>query len=290
MLAQSRRDMLPLMDFAKLETVSVGIERNVATVTLNRPEALNSFNAEMAQELWSALAACDEDDSVRAILVTGAGRCFCAGAELDASGKTFVRSGEWDVARRAEERVRPWNLKKPVIGAINGAAIGVGAALLLPMDIRIASDKAKIGFVFTRRGIIPELNATWYLPRLIGVSKAMELLLTGRTLDAHGALAYGLVSRVVPHDVLIHEATEIALDIARFTAPVSVAITKQLLWRQLMQSDPREGRNSEDELFDWLGSQPDAVEGVNAFMQKRDPEWTMRTSMDMPPRLSKLDE
>ncbi len=290
MLAYSRRDMLRRMDFAKLETVSVGIERNVATITLNRPEALNSFNAKMGREFWSALAACDEDDAVRAILVTGAGRCFCAGAELDDGGKTFVRGGEWDVVKAAEERARPWNLKKPVIGAINDAAIGVGAALLLPMDIRIASDKAKIGFVFTRRGIMPEQNATWYLPRLIGMSKAMELMLTGRTLDAHGALAYGLVSRVVPHDVLIHEATEVALDIARFTAPVSVAITKQLLWRQLMQSDPRQGRSSENELFDWLGSQPDAIEGVNAFMQKRDPEWSMRTSMDMPPRLSKLDE
>jgi enoyl-CoA hydratase/carnithine racemase len=245
----------------------------------------------MGQELWSAIAACDDDDSVRAIIVTGAGRCFCAGAELDAGGKTFVRGDTtWEEAAQAEERARAWNLKKPVIAAINGAAIGVGAALTLPMDIRIASDKAKIGFVFTRRGIMPEQNATWYLPRLVGMAKAMELMLTGRTLDAHGALAYGLVSRVVPHDVLLPEATEIARDIARFTAPVSVAITKQLMWRQLMDSDPRSGRKSEDEYFRWLGSQPDAVEGVNAFMQKRDPEWSMRASMDMPPRLSKLDE
>jgi enoyl-CoA hydratase/carnithine racemase len=257
------------------KTIRIAVENRVATVTLNRPERLNAYTVEMGIELFGTFAELDRDDSVRAIVVTGEGRAFCAGADLEAGGSTFARERAWQAARELEERTQPWNLSTPVIAAINGPAVGIGATLPLQWDIRLASDKAKIGFVFVRRGITPEAHSTWILPRLVGAARAMELLLSGRILTAHEALAFGIVSRVVPHEGLLPAALELARDIAENTAPASVALSKRLVWRQLMQPDAVQAKELEDRVFDWIGKQPDAAEGVTSFLEKRAPAFAM---------------
>jgi enoyl-CoA hydratase/carnithine racemase len=243
----------------------------------------------MARELFSSLAALDADDGVRVVVITGAGRAFCAGADLESRGDTFS-GGPNDALRAAEARVRPWNLHKPVLVAINGPAVGIGATMPLWYDIRIASDQARIGFVFTRRGIVPEANSTWILPRIVGMSRAMDLLLTGRIVNAAEALELGLVSRVVPQDRLMEVAREMALDIARNTAPASAAIVRRLLWRQLMETDPRRAKRAEDETFWWAGAQADAKEGIASFLDKRTPRWSMSATGPLPPEVADLPE
>jgi enoyl-CoA hydratase/carnithine racemase len=268
------------------ETIQIETSHRVAVITLNRPERLNAYTVQMGVELFGALHALDLDDAVRAIVVTGAGRAFCAGADLASGGSTFAGEHTWQAAAELEAEVLPWNMRTPVICAINGAAVGIGATLPLQWDIRIASDKARIGFVFTRRGIIPEANSTWLLPRLIGTAKALDLLISGRIIDAPEALAYGLVSRVVPHERLLDEARAIALEIATHTAPVSVAITKRLVWRQLLEDDPARAKAREDALFHWIGKQPDAAEGVLAFLEKRAPRFGMSAALDLPAEIA----
>jgi enoyl-CoA hydratase/carnithine racemase len=274
-----------------LETILLDVADRVATITLHRPDRLNAYTAQMGVELYRTIAELDRSDEVRAIVITGAGRAFCAGADLAAGGATFAGgSATWEEARAFEAQVRPWNLRTPIICAINGAAVGIGATLPLLWDIRIASDRARIGFVFTRRGIIPEANSTWILPRLVGFSRAMELLVTGKILSAAEALEHGLVSRVVPHDELLPAAHALAREIAVHTAPVSVAITRRLLWRQLMETDPRRGKALEDALFHWSGAQADAAEGVRAFLEKREPRWSMSAANDLPDLIGDLDD
>lgn len=273
-----------------LATLRVEIEDRVATITLNRPDRLNAYTVEMGIELFGTLGELDEDDAVRAVVITGAGRAFCAGADLASGGSTFAGEHTWERAGALEARVRPWNMKTPVIAAINGAAVGIGATLPLHWDIRIASEKARIGFVFVRRGIIPEASSTWILPRLVGLSRALDLMITGRILNAVEALEYGLVSRVVPHDELLPAALAVARDIATNTAPVSVAITRRLLWRQMLSSDPVAAKALEDELFHWVGKQADAAEGVNAFLEKRDPRWTLSATRDLPASIGEIEE
>lgn len=272
------------------ETIAVDVSDQVATITLNRPARLNAYTPQMGIELFSAIAELDQSDDVRAIVVTGAGRAFCAGADLEAGASTFATDNVWQRANEAESRVRPWNMLTPVIAAINGPAVGIGATMPLWWDIRVASDQAKIGFLFTRRGISPEAHSTWILPRMVGLSRAADLLLTGRMVTADEALRMGLVSRVIPHDDLLSAAREIALDIAANTGPVSVAATRRLLWRQLMETDPRRAKSLEDELFQWIGKQPDAAEGVSAFLEKRAPSWSMSPARDMPPAMGALAE
>lgn len=271
------------MNTKPLQTVLVEARGPVAVITLNRPDRLNAYTRQMALDLFGTLAELDRDDAVRAIVITGAGRAFCAGADLEAGGATFAGDGFGD--GELEAGVQPWHTHKPVIVAINGAAVGVGATLPLQWDIRIMSDKAKIGFLFVRRGVMPEASSTWLLPRLIGMAKAMDLLLTGRLLNAEECLAYGLVSRVVLHERLLDEAVAIGTEIAKHTAPLSVAITKQLLWRQLADLDPVSAKAREDALFRWLGKQADAAEGVTAFLEKRDARWTMSPTRDFPVEL-----
>ncbi len=272
------------------ETLLVDIRDRVATITLNRPDRLNAYTTQMGVELFSTLDRLDGDDEVRAIVITGAGRAFCAGADLATDGSTFAGDESFRVPPEVQMRTRPWNMRTPILAAINGPAVGIGATLPLQWDIRIASDKARIGFVFTRRGIIPEAMSTWILPRLVGFGAAMDLLLTARIVDAEEARRLGLVSRVVPHDQLLDVARELALDIARNTAPVPTAITRRLLWRQLMESDVRRGADAEEQIFRWIGKQPDAAEGVKSFLEKREPRWTMRASTDIPPSLGELKE
>lgn len=267
-----------------LETIRLDRDGHVATITLSRPERLNAWTPQMSLEAHQTLAALDDDDDVRAIVVTGDGRAFCAGADLDASGDTFAGEGKWHVGDELARRTAPWNLRTPVIAAINGAAVGIGATWPLGFDVRLASEKAKIGFVFTRRGITPEAASTWILPRLIGFGRASELLLSGRLLTAAEALHYGVVDRVLAPDALLPEAYALAQEMAQ-CAPVSVAATKRLLWRQLRESDPVRAKQTEDALFYWSGRQPDAAEGVKSFLEKRDSDWSMRVSRDFPDEL-----
>jgi enoyl-CoA hydratase/carnithine racemase len=265
----------------RLETLLLDVDGPVATITLHRPDRLNAWTPRMANELFSTIAALDDDDAVRAIVITGSGRAFCAGADLSATGDTFAEPGRFMATNELEARVQPWNMSKPILAAINGPAVGIGATLPLQWDLRIASDKAKIGFVFTRRGIVPEANSTWLLPRLVGASKAMELLLMGRVIDANEALAIGLVSKVVPHDELLPTVRAMAIEIAEHTAPASIALTKRLVWRGLTEDDPARAKSREHDVFRWVGKQHDAAEGVKAFLEKRAAKWTLRPSRDL---------
>lgn len=273
------------MSILEHKTLRVEVERQVATITLHRPERLNAYTVQMGAELFRTLHELDVSDEVRAIVVTGAGRAFCAGMDLQGGGDSFAVEGQFAETRRLERAVLPWNMNTPVIAAINGPAVGIGATLPLWWDIRLAAESARIGFVFTRRGITPELNSTWILPRLIGMSRAMEVLLTGRILSAAEALALGIVSRVIPDSELLSEAQALGRDIAEHAAPVSVAITRRLLWRQLQDMDPVRAKAREDELFAWCGRQPDAAEGIISFLEKRPPRWTMSAARDVPSAL-----
>lgn len=270
------------------EQILYDVKDQVAVITLNRPEHLNAFTGQMMQEFLDALQKVEDNDDLRVSIVTGAGRGFCAGADLTGGGRTFDSS-------QREESNQTWQrdpgfstvkfymgLKKPVIVAINGPAVGVGVTMILPLDIRIASESARIGLIFNRRGVPPELASPWFLPRIIGISKAAELMYTGRILNAREALEYGLVSRVVPDDKLMDSAFELAHEIADNCAPVSVALTKQMLWQFLFETDIEKVEKINSSYFRWSGQQPDAREGVMSFLEKRPPKWTMSVSKDMP--------
>lgn len=260
----------------------------IATLTLNRPKKLNAWTPHMAGEILDALKKVDEDDSVMVTILTGAGRGFCAGMDLSGGGSTFDASARQEEASDSSfpsttEIVRTLlDLKKPVIAAINGPAVGVGVTMILPMDIRIASESARIGLVFVRRGVVPELASPWFLPRIIGVSKAAELLYTGRIIGAQEALECGLVSRVVPDDRLMDVAREMAGEIAQNAAPVPLALTKRMLWQFLGMNDPEKADEINMAYFAWTGMQPDCKEGIVSFLEKRPPKWTMKVSQDMP--------
>lgn len=259
----------------------------VATITLNRPDRLNAYTAQMMAEMQHALTCVENDDNMRVTIVTGAGRGFCAGADLASGGDTFDRAandepGEPDEEEHVTGLAFFLNLKKPVIAAVNGPAVGIGVTMILPMDIRIAGESARIGLVFNRRGILPELGCPWILPKIIGLSKAAELMYTGRILNSAEALDYGLVSRVVPDDQLMSTAMELALEIADNCAPVSTALTKVMLWQFLSEPDPLKAEKINDRYFKWIGGKEDAKEGVTSFLEKRQPDWKMKVSNDMP--------
>jgi len=262
------------------------VEDGVATVTLHRPDRLNAVNGAMLAELIAAFGQADDDDAVRAVIVTGAGRAFCAGADLSGGGTTFAHRDE-----TAEEHrdggglvtLRIYDMKKPVIAAINGPAAGFGITLTLPMDVRIASTAARIGFVFTRRGIVPEACSTWFLPRLVGIAQAAEWIYSGRVFSAEEARAGGLVSRVVAPEALLPTARELALEIAQHTSAVSVALARQMLWRLLGADHPMEAHRLDSLGVFWMGRSADAREGVASFLEKRPPRFTLRPSKDMPP-------
>jgi enoyl-CoA hydratase/carnithine racemase len=266
------------------EQIQVDLKDGVATITLNRPEKLNAYTAQMGTELHRAFAELDANDDARVIVVTGAGRAFCAGADLSArGGATFDRSAQNpDPNPRAEAQIRPWNMKKPIIAAINGPAVGVGITLPMQWDIRVAAESARIGFVFVRRGVIPEALSTWLLPRLIGVAKANELLMTGRIITAKEAFDFGIVSHVWPDAEFKQKVGELASDIAANTAPVSVAITKRLIYGLLGEPSFEKGQAVDHKAFNWVGAQPDSREGVTSFIEKRKPAWKMKPSKDFP--------
>ncbi len=261
------------------------VEERILTITLNRPHRLNAFLKAMREEIIVALDQAEQDDNIRAIIVTGAGRAFSAGMDLEEGGSTF----NYDEVSQDEHRdgggilaLRIYRLKKPIIAAINGPAVGIGLTMTLPMDIRIASTTAKMGIVFVRRGIVVDACASWFLPRIIGISNALEWALTGKVFTAQEALSCGLVSRVVEPSEVLPVARAIALEIAQNSAPVSLALTRQLLWSMTAAHHPMEAHRMESKCYHWLGQQRDAGEGIAAFLEKRLPDFTMSPQQDMP--------
>ena len=262
---------------------------HIATITLNRPDQLNAFTHTMMRELIDAFDRVDADDEVRVVIVTGAGRGFCAGADLSSGGETFSRGGSDEQTDAGVPRdggglvsLRIFECKKPVIGAINGAAVGVGVTMTLPMDIRLASERAKFGFVFARRGIVPEACSSWFLPRLVGISQAAEWCYSGRVFPATEALAGRLVRSVHAADELLPAARAIATEIADNTAPVSVALTRQMLWRMLGAEHPMDAHKVDSRGILRRGQSEDAREGVVSFLEKRSPHFQNTVSADLP--------
>ena len=264
--------------------MTVEIDGPVALVTLNRPERMNAFTPQMAQELIAAIDRTDADDSVRAVIITGSGRAFCAGADLSEKNPNRLSPEIAGIPRDAGGVVtlRLAESRKPLIAAINGAAIGVGATMILPMDVRIAADEARFGFVFVRRGIAPESASSWFLPRVVGIGKALEWSLTGRIFGASEALSGGLVQRVVPAADLLSTAKAIALEIAENTGPVAVAATRQMLWSQLSEPSPWHAHMRETVLIRQLKESGDPAEAGAAFLEKRSPVFTSAVSSGYP--------
>ena len=277
------------------EQITTELDEGILTITLNRPERLNAWTATMGRELIEAFDDADENDDVRAIIMTGAGRGYCAGADLASGGETFdyrARAAEGSLLSAAVDGVprdnggqftlRIFSCTKPVIGAINGPAVGVGATMTLPMDVRLASDDARMGFVFARRGIVPEACSSWFLPRVVGISRAMEWVSTGRVFSAQEGLDAGLLRSLHSADELLGAARALAKEIAENTAPVSVAMTRQMLWQYSAMDDPFELLEMDGPLSVELGGGADVKEGVAAFLEKRKPSFPGKVSSDMP--------
>ena len=262
------------------QDIRFALDAGVATITLHRPERRNAFSGQMGRELGLAYLRCDADDDVRVIVLTGAGSAFCAGADLGGGAATFEAPDMVDFSAAAVDPPA-FALRKPVIAAVNGHAIGLGLTLALQCDIRLVAREAKLGIVQVRRGVMPDAYAHWTLPRLVGVARAADLLLTGRTFDGAEAERLGIASRALPAAEVLPAALAIARDIATNTAPLSVAISKRLLWESGGLTAAQVERK-ETALHRVLMGRPDAVEGVMAYLEKRDPRWTLRVSKDWP--------
>ena len=276
------------------ETLAYELEDGVATITLNRPEKLNAFNTQMMKDLIAVFDVTDADDAVKAVIVTGAGRGFCAGADLSAGGETFdydKRGGESLAARQRDGvqrdggglvSLRIYDSLKPVIAAVNGPAVGVGVTMQLPMDIRLASTEARFGLVFARRGLNPEAASSWFLPRLVGVQTALEWCYTGRVFSAQEALERGLVRSLHAPDELLPAAKALAREIVENTAPVSIAITRQLIWRMAGAPHPMDAHRADSRGIQIRGAMGDARDGVMSFLEKRPPVFPNQVSTDLP--------
>ena len=278
-----------MSDSKKYQDILYDVEDGVLTITLNRPDKLNAFTGVMLTEIIDAMDRADADDEVRAIIFTGAGRGFCAGADLSRGASTFnmaERDGEGPVDewRDGGGRVslRLFESKKPLIAAVNGPAAGVGVTMQLPMDIRIASTEARFGLVFTRRGVVMEACSSWFLPRIVGISQAMEWVMSGRVFPADEALKGGLVSQVVAPDDLLPTARAIAREIAENTSAVSVTLCRHMMWKMLGADHPMEAHKIDSRGIRSMGQLPDAYEGVQSFLEKRPGNYTMKPSTDMP--------
>lgn len=282
------------MTLPQLSTLLYDVKDGIATVTLNRPEKMNAFTTLMRDELIAVFDETDSDDNVRVVIITGAGKAFCAGADLSSGGNTFNYAARKDSARE-ENRVgdvyrdggglttlRIFKSLKPVIGAINGAAVGIGVTMQLPMDIRMASTQARFGFVFARRGIVPEAASTWFLSRLVGMQNALEWCYTGRVFNAQEALQRGLVRSLHEPDELLPAARALAREIADNTAPVSIALTRQMLWRMAGAEHPMLAHRIDSRAIQARGRSSDAKEGVSSFLEKRTPVYPNKVSSDMP--------
>jgi enoyl-CoA hydratase/carnithine racemase len=272
------------MDYEQIRTQAAG---GVLTITLNRPDRLNAWTSTMGRELISAFDEADADDAVRAIIVTGAGRGFCAGADLAGGGSTFdyrERESTGPVPRDGggQFTLRIFDSTKPVIAAINGPAVGVGATMTLPMDVRLAAEDARIGFVFARRGIVPEACSSWFLPRVVGISQAMEWVATGRVFSAQEGLQAGLIRSLHPAEELLDAARTLAREIADNAAPVSVALARRMMWRMLGAEHPMIAHRSDSRAMFFRGQSADAAEGVTSFLEKRAAEFSDRVSDGLP--------
>jgi enoyl-CoA hydratase/carnithine racemase len=273
------------------EQIAYELEDGLLTLTLDRPDHLNAFTVTMLRELLDAFDRADADDAVRVVVVTGRGRAFCAGADLSAGATAFdlPESAARAVAGRPPPRdgggilaLRIFDSTKPVIAAINGPAVGVGITMTLPMDFRLASDRARMGFVFTRRGVVPEACSSWFLPRVVGISTSLEWVLSGRVFPAEEAAAAGLVREVVPHDDLLPAARRLASDISESSSAVSVALSRRMLWRMLGADHPMEAHRVDSRAMAEMGRSRDAHEGVGAFLEKRPAQFRMTVSGDQP--------
>jgi enoyl-CoA hydratase/carnithine racemase len=271
------------------EEIIYEVSEQIATITLNRPDKLNSFTNRMLKEIIAAFDESDADDNVRAVIVTGSGRAFCAGADLSGGGETFAKGGSDVKAKTGVMRdggglvsLRIFESKKPVIGAINGAAVGVGITMTLPMDIRLASTSSKFGFVFAKRGIVPEAASSWFLPRIVGISQATEWCFTGRMISADEALEGRLVRSVHAPEDLLPAARAIAREIAENTAPVSVALSRQMLWRMLGADHPMQAHRVDSRAINSRGASDDAREGVMSFLEKRPAAFPVKVSDGLP--------
>ena len=279
------------------QDITLDISDGIATITLNRPDKLNAFTGRMMHEIIDAFDTTDADDSVKAVIVTGAGKGFCAGADLSSGGDTFARGGSDVQTKQGVPRdggglvsLRIFNSLKPVIGAVNGAAVGVGVTMTLPMDIRLASENAKFGFVFARRGIVPEACSSYFLPRIVGIQQATEWVYTGRVFPASEALQARLVRSVHPAEELLPAARELAREIADNTAPVSVALSRRMLWRMLGASHPMEAHRADSRGIQSRGRSDDSREGVVSFLEKRPAVYPDRVSDGLPDIFPGWDE
>ena len=280
----------------EFETILYEIKDKILTVTLNRPERLNAFTGQMMDDLIEAFDKAGKDDDIRVIIVTGAGRGFCAGADLGAGANTFNREvrnnrGETEGIKDNPEWMRDgggrttlaiFDCPKPIIAAFNGPAVGVGVTMTLPMDIRIASEEARFGFVFARRGLVPEAASSWFLPKIVGISKALEWTFSGKVFSAEEAKDGGLIRSVHPANKLMDEAYKLAQEIIDNTSPVSVALTRQMLWKMLGADHPMEAHLVDSRLIYELGKAEDVKEGVKSFLEKRSPKFLSKVSRDMP--------
>ena len=280
----------------EFECILYEVKDKVLTITLNRPDRLNAYTGQMQFNLIEAFDKAGKDDDIRAIIVTGAGRGFCAGADLGAGGNTFNREvrnnkGETEGIKEDPEWMRDgggrttlaiFDCPKPIIAAFNGPAVGVGVTMTLPMDIRIASEEAKFGFVFARRGLVPEAASSWFLPRVVGINKALEWTFSGRVFSPEEAKEGGLIRSIHPADKLLEEANKIAQEIVENTSAVSVAMTRQMLWKLLGADHPMEAHKVDSRAIYELGQGGDAKEGVESFLEKRPPEFPSKVSEDMP--------
>lgn len=278
----------------KFDTLLYSVADGIATITLNRPEKLNAFTEEMAQELIAAFDATDADDAVRAVIVTGAGRAFCAGADLSADGSTFDYDKRSAVSpshvvngiyrdRGGRVTLRIFESLKPVIAAVNGPAAGVGATMQLAMDIRLASEDARFGFVFARRGIVPEACSSWFLPKVVGIQTALEWCYTGRVFPAREAHERGLVRSVHAPDDLMPAARALAREIADNASPVSVALIRQMVWRMAGADHPMEAHKIDSRMLQARGRSADVKEGVQSFLEKRPARFPDKVPKDLPP-------
>ena len=274
------------------ETILTEDKDGVATVTLNRPDRMNAYTARLGLEVRHAIVGYDRREDIRAIVVTGAGRAFCAGADLAAGADTFSGGGGGSRGGvmedrsadelRVDDRRAYWEMNTPVIAAINGHAIGVGLTMPMEWDIRIAAEDAKLAFAFSRRGVIPELSANWIVPRIVGVSRGLELLMTGRTFSGREAAEMGLVSEALPADRVLPRSLDLARDLAENVAPVSAGIVKRLVYSNLGEPDRRTAQARESALFGWTTRQTDSREGPMAFLEKRIPHWRLSKNADFP--------
>jgi len=272
------------------KTITLEQDKNLAILLLNRPDKLNAFTFLMMEELISALDLIEDDDSLHAVIISGAGRGFCAGADLSSGRETFDPSFDNFAVQEQDFRrdsggiltLRMYKFLKPIIFACNGPAVGIGASMQLAGDIRIASENARFGFVFNNRGIVPDACSSWFLPKIVGISKALELTFSGTIIDSQEALDISLISSIHKPDNLMTDAKKIAQDLIEKSAPVSIAITRQMLWRSFGQADPYEAHVIESKAIDSRGASDDAKEGVDSFLEKRPAKFKNLISSDMP--------